>query len=388
MADCNAPTPSPPTLELKELTATSVIGRGASGVAFFLRKRTSGETFALKALSRSSVDRRSAARESAEELGDQDYRRIWFERDVLLALRHPLLPRLRGVVTTEKIVGFAMEHCPGGDLNALRRRQTEKIFSHDIIRFYAAELVLVIDYLHKLGIVYRDLKPENIMIQENGHIMLIDFDLSTKLPAAGTLPETPIQKSFSARTNTNMKKNMSNRYFKCFNAGTLQERPGDGATPSPARSPDSQTPVKSISFVGTEEYMAPEIIKGKGHDFAVDWWCLGVVLYEMLYGRTPFRGQNRKETFYRIINISPEISGEPTALRDLIGRLLEKDPARRIGDNEIRLHEFFRGVDWGLLFKLARPPFIPVGAEWEEGVHGLDVEKIVEEASAKSPAAF
>ncbi|KAG0460253.1 hypothetical protein HPP92_023381 [Vanilla planifolia] len=123
-----------------------------------------------------------------------------------------------------------------------------------------------------------------------------------------------------------------------------------------------------------------EIIEGNGHDFAVDWWCLGVVLYEMLYGKTPFRGQNRKETFYRILFKPPELFGEPTALRDLIGRLLEKDPTKRITGKEIRHHEFFRGVRWETVVDLERPPFIPEAVPvWEEVGEGIDVEKVVEE---------
>jgi serine/threonine protein kinase len=116
---------------------------------------------------------------------------------------------------------------------------------------------------------------------------------------------------------------------------------------------------KSNSFVGTEDYVAPEIVNGKGHGFEVDWWSLGVVLYEMLYGTTPFNGINRKETFYRILSKEPELTGEKTALRDLIRRLLEKDPNRRIKVDEIKGHDFFKGVKWDTVLQLARPPYIP-----------------------------
>ncbi|PKA66673.1 Serine/threonine-protein kinase OXI1 [Apostasia shenzhenica] len=380
-SDSFSSTPPPPTLELRDLTAASVIGRGARGVVFLACSRTSGETLALKAISRSAV---------SGEPGGSAYRRIWFERDALLALQHPLLPTLRGVVSTEKIIGFAMDHCPGGDLNSLRLRQTENMFSNDIILFYAAELVIVLDYLHELGIVYRDLKPENVLIQENGHIMVIDFDLSTKLPTALLRPQSPFQQPESTESKKNEKKKKKKKKFRqlllcnCYsdNAGDPPENYDDSDL-------QQQSPTaKSNSFVGTEDYVAPEIITGTGHDFAVDWWCLGVMLYEMLYGRTPFRGQNRKETFYRILTKTPELVGESTALRDLIGRLLEKDPKRRIAGEEIRRHEFFRGVDWESVVYVARPPFIPAAAEWKEGIEeGLNVERIVEEisADARSP---
>ena len=142
---------------------------------------------------------------------------------------------------------------------------------------------------------------------------------------------------------------------------------------------------KSNSFVGTEDYVAPEIVAGSGHDHAVDWWGLGVVLYEMLYGRTPFRGRSRRETFRRVLTAPPELPDEPTPLRDLIARLLEKDPRRRLGARGVRRHAFFRGVDWDRVLDVARPPFIPApeggaGAEAPaEAEASLDVEKVVHE---------
>ena len=124
MAD--PPPAAPPPLDLGDLRAVAVLGRGAKGVVFLVRSPSSPEALALKAISRSSIEQKNTAADA--------YRRIWFERDVLLALRHPLLPSLRGVVSTDKIVGFVIERCSGGDLNSIRRRQTEKMFSDDVIR--------------------------------------------------------------------------------------------------------------------------------------------------------------------------------------------------------------------------------------------------------------
>ncbi|WOL14339.1 hypothetical protein Cni_G23119 [Canna indica] len=392
---------SPPPLDLRDLKAVSVLGRGAKGVVFLVR--AAAEPFALKAVSRSSIERKSS--------GDDAYRRVWLERDVLLSLHHPLLPSLRGVVSTDRIVGFAIDRCSGGDLASLRRRQSEKMFSDDVIRFYAAELVLALEYLHGLGIVYRDLKPENVLIQDNGHLMLVDFDLSTKLPPRSP-PEplksappavarsiTPSMKKEDAKKKTNKKQRKVPRLPSCFfNAGVTPETTeSPPLTESSEKAPSSSmesSSEKSNSFVGTEEYVAPEIIEGRGHDFAVDWWGLGVVLYEMLYGRTPFRGQDRKETFYRILTKQPELTGEPTALRRLIRRLLEKDPERRITCEGIKAHEFFIGVVWEEVLQVSRPPFIPLQPEHEAGaddgddaeIEGLDVESTVEEVSAAKEA--
>ncbi|CAK9188574.1 unnamed protein product [Ilex paraguariensis] len=368
-----------PSLQLQKLKVVSALGRGAKGVVFLVQTE-SGELLALKAILRHSIDKNKGNGNS----DDSEYRRVCFEQEVLKCFRHPLLPKLHGVVVTEKIVGYAIDYCPGRDLNSLRKKQTEKMFSDDITRFYAAELVLALEYLHSLGIVYRDLKPENVMIQENGHLMLVDFDLSTKLCSAKT-PESPPIVEPVPKSGPVKKKNVA-AFYRCCSSGispedTVSVPPAELGANSRTSTSESDSVEKSNSFVGTEEYVAPEIILGTGHDFAVDCWCLGVVLYEMLYGTTPFRGSNRKETFHRILKKSPELVGEPTALRDLIGKLLEKDPKQRISLEKVKVHDFFKGVDWNLILRIQRPPCIPVRPEDKgiEGNKGIDVEDFVHE---------
>lgn len=132
------PLPPPPHLDLGDLKALSVLGRGAKGVVFLVRLAGGGEEeplLALKAMSRASLERRSLSGDGGGGGGGGAYRRVRVERDVLGALRHPLLPALRGVVSTEKVVGLAMERwCCGGDLGALRRRQADGMFSDEVIR--------------------------------------------------------------------------------------------------------------------------------------------------------------------------------------------------------------------------------------------------------------
>ncbi|KAL9685493.1 hypothetical protein QQ045_022943 [Rhodiola kirilowii] len=399
-----------PQLSLGKLKVLSVLGRGAKGVVFLVSGEDN-ELLALKVISKAVIaenHKKKAEKLKKKNIEDADeerncefvdgseYKRIWFERDVLKRLEHPLLPKLRGVVENQKIVGYAMDYCPGRDLHSLRRKQSEKTFSDDIIRFYAAELVLILDYLHKLGIVYRDLKPENVMIQANGHLMLVDFDLSTRLmfKSPGLISRTSSSSSSSSvasshrrstsssstKSSTTKAKRRSNFYRWC-NAGISPEEPRHSIEHGSIsnRSDNSTSVLKSNSFVGTEEYVAPEIITGDGHDFGVDWWSLGVVLYEMLYGATPFVGSNRKETFYRILSKTPELVGEATPLRDLIRKLLEKDPNKRIGVDEIKRHEFFKGVDWETVAEISRPPWIPLLDEECELSGGgvIDVESFV-----------
>uniref|UniRef100_A0A0D6R2N7 non-specific serine/threonine protein kinase n=1 Tax=Araucaria cunninghamii TaxID=56994 RepID=A0A0D6R2N7_ARACU len=121
---------------------------------------------------------------------------------------------------------------------------------------------------------------------------------------------------------------------------------------------------QSYSFVGTEEYVAPEVLWGTGHGFAVDWWAFGILLYEMVCGKSPFKGCTRKDTFYNVLCKEPELLGPPMSpLKDLLQRLLMKEPSRRLGSNsgaeEIKRHKFFEGVKWEELVYVSRPPFVP-----------------------------
>lgn len=235
--------------------------------------------------------------------------------------------------------------------------------------------------------MYRDLKPENVMIQENGHLMLVDFDLSTRLQPKNPDIRQITQSSSSSKQGgqkKNEKKKKNNKLkrlqyslFKCYSRiPEVEYSVHPVEIDSDSGSNRSDTVEKSKSFVGTEEYVAPEMISGDGHDFGVDWWCLGVMLHEMLYGTTPFRGVNRKETFYRILTKVPELIGEPTPLRDLIRKLLEKDPKKRITVEEIKRHDFFQGVDWDRILEIQRPPFIPIGED-REGNRQIDLESFV-----------
>ncbi|KAK4795203.1 hypothetical protein SAY86_013197 [Trapa natans] len=368
-------------LSLQQMKALSAVGRGAKGVVFLVENEDAKELWALKVILRGNIEKKhkdSAAKDGSE------YRRVSFEQQVLRQFDHRLLPKLRGSLSTDKIVGYAIDFCPGRDLNSLRKKQTEKMFSDDIIRFYAAELVLALEYLHDLGIVYRDMKPENIMIQEDGHIMLVDFDLSTRLSSKSP-PSSPTMSTNSVLPQDSSRRKRTSSFRWWCSSGFASD--DDSDTPSNHRpssnsvfSAESDSVEKSNSFVGTEEYVAPEVILGNGHDFAVDWWSLGVVLYEMLYGVTPFRGSNRKETFYRILSKEPDLVGEQTPLRDLIRRLLEKDPGRRISMDGIKAHDFFKGVRWRSVVEIARPPFIPPPETDRQDFEdkGIDVEQFTE----------
>lgn len=308
------------------------------------------------------------------------------ERDILKILDHPFLPTLYTNFETDRFTCLVMEYCPGGDLHTLRQRQSGKHFSEYAARFYVAEILLALEYLHMLGIVYRDLKPENVLVRQDGHIMLSDFDLSLRCSVSPTLLKT-LDSSDPTRAlciNPSSSCLQPSCFFprlfphkskKSRNASKFSQNHELVAEPTSAR---------SMSFVGTHEYLAPEIIKGEGHGSAVDWWTFGIFLYELVYGKTPFKGAGNRATLFNVVGQQlrfPE--GGPSishSCRDLIRGLLTKEPQHRLGvkrgATEIKQHPFFEEVNW-VLIRCSTPPVVP-RCQME-----VEVEKRVEGALSK-----
>lgn len=243
-------------------------------------------------------------------------------------------------------------------------------------RFYASEVLLALEYLHMLGVIYRDLKPENVLIRSDGHIMLTDFDLSlicddststaqiiSNQNPSHTLPCNNSHVEPSHVISSCIIPNCIVPTSSCFlpkrkrkKKQSLRNGPAFVAEPINFR---------SMSFVGTHEYLAPEIVSGEGHGSAVDWWTLGIFMFELFYGATPFRGMDHELTLANIVARALEFPKEPAAsgaMKDLISHLLVKDPAKRLGSvmgaSSIKQHSFFQGVNWALL-RCTTPPFVP-----------------------------
>nr|AML76610.1 putative LOV domain-containing protein [Juncus inflexus] len=308
-------------ISLKHFKPVKPLGSGDTGNVHLVELLETGELFAMKAMDKNLM------------LNRNKIHRAKAERQILDLLDHPFLPTLYASFQTKTHICLITDYCPGGELFMLLDKQPQKVLKEDSVRFYAAEVVVALEYLHCQGIIYRDLKPENILLHRDGHISLTDFDLSclTACLPQLLLPETEEKK----------KKSKKHRRPPVFVAEPMRA---------------------SNSFVGTEEYIAPEIITGAGHTSAVDWWALGILLYEMFYGYTPFRGKTRQKTFANILQKDLKFPASiPVSLqaRQLMYRLLHRDPQNRLGSiegaNQIKNHPFFKGVNWALI-RCTAPP--------------------------------
>ncbi|KAJ6418794.1 hypothetical protein OIU84_002051 [Salix udensis] len=200
-------------------------------------------------------------------------------------------------------------------------------------RFFASEVIVALEYLHMMGIVYRDLKPENVLVRSDGHIMLTDFDLSLKCDDSTSTPQIIPNKNHAATAPKNdgliehrpytssscILPNCVVPAVSCFHPKrNRKKKMGSRGGPEFVAEP---VDVRSMSFVGTHEYLAPEIVSGEGHGSPVDWWTLGIFMFELFYGVTPFRGVDHELTLANIVARALEFPKEPAvpaAAEDLL----------------------------------------------------------------------
>nr|AML76676.1 putative LOV domain-containing protein [Limnanthes douglasii] len=322
---------------LKHFKPVKPLGSGDTGSVHLVELCGTDLLFAMKAMDKGVM------------LNRNKVHRACAEREILDMMDHPFLPALYASFQTKTHICLITDYCPGGELFLLLDRQPRKVLKEDSVRFYAAEVVVALEYLHCQGIIYRDLKPENVLLQSNGHVCLTDFDLSCL---------TSCKPQLLIPDQAEKKKHHKTRQAPIFMAEPMRA---------------------SNSFVGTEEYIAPEIIAGAGHTSAVDWWALGILLYEMLYGYTPFRGKTRQKTFANILQKDlkfPASIPVSLAAKQLIYRLLHRDPKNRLGSregaNEVKKHPFFKNANWALVRCVNAPeletPLFSKDAEMEEQI--------------------
>ncbi|XP_054738551.1 serine/threonine-protein kinase N isoform X6 [Anastrepha obliqua] len=307
----------PSMLAIENFRLLSVLGRGHFGKVILSQLRSSNQYYAIKALKKGDI----IARDEVESLLSE--KRIF---EVANAMRHPFLVNLYACFQTDQHVCFVMEYAAGGDL--MMHIHTD-VFSEPRAVFYAACVVLGLQYLHENKIIYRDLKLDNLLLDTDGYVKIADFGLCKE------------GMGFGDRTGT---------------------------------------------FCGTPEFLAPEVLTETSYTRAVDWWGLGVLIFEMLVGESPFPGDDEEEVFDSIVNDEVRyprfLSLEAIAI---MRRLLRKNPERRLGSSErdaedVKKQAFFRSISWDdLLLRKVKPPFVPTINHLE------DVSNFDEEFTSEKP---
>jgi len=228
------------------------------------------------------------------------------EMDILQGLSHPfLIPLLKTSKEGSRPI-LLFPYLTGGSLTVHLKKSRK--FVTTTTQFISAEIASALSYLHSLSIVHRDLKPENILLDKEGHIVIIDFGFSKKIIES------------------------------------------------------------SSTLCGTQKYLAPEIIDCTGHDKAVDWWALGIIIYEMLVGYPPFFDENPFLTSQKILNEKLKWPRRmDAAAKDLIEKLLERDKTKRSGGEEVKNHKFYTTLDWEDVYhKRLKPPIVPFEPKYKQ----------------------
>ncbi|KAM0822999.1 hypothetical protein ACQ4PT_071160 [Festuca glaucescens] len=300
------------------------------------------------------------------------------KREILQLLDHPFLPTLYTHFETDMFSCLVMEFCPGGELHTLRQKQPGKHFSEYAARFYATEVLLAIEYLHMLSVVYRDLKPENVLVRDDGHIMLSDFDLSLRCVVSPTLIRTSAFDSDPRKAGGSfcvqptcmeptLEPTLACIQPVCFMPKLLSQKSkkkirktrselGQSGINLPERLAEP-TSARSMSFVGTHEYLAPEIIKGEGHRSAVDWWTFGIFLHELIYGKTPFKGSANRATLFNVVGQQLKFPESPSTSYAAASQCEE-------GCDGDKTAPILEGVNWALI-RCSTPPKVPRPVEAE-----------------------
>lgn len=303
----------------EDFEVLKLVSNGAYGAVHLVKHRQTEERYAMKKISKSHL----LLRNQIEQ--------VFVERDIMTFTDNPFVVALICTFETKNHLCLVMEYVEGGDVATLLKNIGGPL-NIDIARMYFAETTLAVEYLHSYGIIHRDLKPDNLLITAVGHIKLTDFGLSK----IGLMSLT-----------TNFYEKLLDKETKTFN--------------------DKQ-------ICGTPTYIAPEVILRQGYGKPVDWWSMGIILYEFLVGVPPFTGNTPDELFANVIN--GDIDWEqfhsdadddeelfcPDA-RNLIEQLLEHDPSKRLGSlggaYEIRTHSFCSCINWNSLLR-EKAEFVPV----------------------------
>ena len=283
---------------VRDFSFGRILGEGSYSTVYLATDRQTLKEYAIKVLEKRHI------------IKERKIKYVNIEKDTLNRLtEHPGIVRLYYTFQDENSLYYVLDLCSGGELLGILKKTGT--FDEECTRFFGAQILDAIEYMHSRGVIHRDLKPENCLLDSQGHLLLTDFGLS-KVAV------------------------------------------------------DEESGCKSI--LGTIEYMAPEIVLGQKYGKAVDWWSLGALAYDLMTGNPPFRGGNHAKIQQNIVKqklILPYFFG-PDA-KDLLTRLLNKNPAKRLGANmpkdlhTIKCHRFFKKIDWKkLAARELEPPIKPL----------------------------
>jgi len=352
---------TPPTLKDFEILKT--ISKGAYGQVFLVRKRATGDLYAMKMMKKQDM-----LKKNMED-------NIKIERNILARMNNPFVVRLFYTFQSRNELFMVMEYIPGGDLAAMLKNLG--CFTENVTKIYVAEIVLALEYLHARGIVHRDLKPDNLLVARDGHIKLTDFGLSEYgvdfgLSFTGSSSTSEGNNQSAASQPRDESLASSDPLFEPFSPknswATPPSSPFVGQT-SRSFLNSSHGPSKPQTkprIFGTPDYLAPEVILGTGHGPAVDWWALGVIMIEFLTGWPPFHDETPQQIFGNILGLDfqswPEVGTEVSVLgNNLLQGLLTVSPNDRIGALgavEVKHHRYFQDINWNELIH-RKAVFVP-----------------------------
>ncbi|GFR45067.1 hypothetical protein Agub_g6441 [Astrephomene gubernaculifera] len=319
------------SLTIRDFNINGRIGDGSFSTVFLAQQKETGKQYAIKMMNKHLVMRNKMV----------EY--IKNERFILDKLDDAGIAKLHFTFQDPDNLYLGMEYCAGGELYEQIHRLGRLPLAS--VRFYAAEVVLILQYLRQAGVVHRDLKPENLLLSGDGHLRLIDFGSA-----------------------------------KAYFLPQAEKPPGKN---------------RATSFVGTAEYVSPEVLLNQPLSYPADLWALGCMVYQMIVGKPPFKGASEYLTFQKVSERDFRFPGDPRVgddpadpqldaveyppdARDLTDRLLAMEPSARIGAedlSELKSHPFFAGIDWATLRSQPAPDYLPPpppGCGGEE--EGLDWE--------------
>jgi len=311
-------------LTVTDFIPLKVIGKGAFGEVRLVQKADTGHVYAMKALRKKDI------------VAKDQVAHVKAERDMLVVADQQWVVKMYYSFQDEDMLYLVMEFLPGGDLMSLLMKHDT--LPEDVAQFYVAEISLALQSIHQLGFIHRDIKPDNILLDSRGHVKLADFGLCT-----------------------GMKKSHSTKYYRNLITQSQCQKTGAGS-PMVIKDPECLPKDKAESWrgrrrqlaystVGTPDYIAPEVFTNDGYDVKCDWWSLGVVLYEMLYGYPPFASEDPMTTYKNICNWEKNlefpaeipISGHA---EKTIRSLITPEPSRVANLEDLKRLPWLRNIDW------------------------------------------